>query len=56
MENNVKYVKNNEELHDGAKGLVKRSVEMAKSLIAAKLSTDKIPRGGLKAHRPRLPQ
>ncbi len=50
MENNIKSVNNSKELREGVKDLVKRAVEMAETLIASKMSTDKIPRRGAKPH------
>ncbi|MFO0973206.1 MAG: NAD(P)H-dependent oxidoreductase [Phycisphaerae bacterium] len=51
MEHNVAYVQHSKELHDGARELVGRSVEMAKVLLAGTATTDKPQRGGRKAHQ-----
>lgn len=50
MENNIKYVANSTELHNGTKELVGRAVEMAETLLARHLSKERIERGGRKAH------
>jgi len=49
MENNIDYVKNSSDLHEGAKDLVKRSIEMSETVLARKLSKEKIVRPGRKA-------
>ena len=51
MENNVKYVQENQELHDGAKELVDRAIDMATLIVNGHLPSKKIPRGGRKAHK-----
>ncbi len=50
MEHNVEYVMKSEELKKGAKELVRRSAEMAKTLLKLDLCSEKIERGGRKAH------
>lgn len=54
MEQNIAYVAKSTELREGAKALVKRSVEMARTLLSLKSLTEKIARGGRKAHRLQL--
>jgi len=49
MENNIDYVKNSKDLHEGAKDLVKRSMEMAEIVLGRKLSKEKIVHPGRKA-------
>ena len=49
MEKNIEYVKNSEDLHEGAKDLVRRSIEMAQVVLGRKLSTEKIVHPGRKA-------
>jgi multimeric flavodoxin WrbA/nitrite reductase/ring-hydroxylating ferredoxin subunit len=51
MENNVTYVQQSEELRQGARELVQRSIGMAETLLAGELIRDKIARGGRKAQR-----
>ncbi len=51
MENNIKYVKNSKDLGEGAKDLVKRSIQKAKKLIAYEDLNEKMHRGGRKAHQ-----
>jgi multimeric flavodoxin WrbA/nitrite reductase/ring-hydroxylating ferredoxin subunit len=50
LENNIKYVANSKELHNGAKELARRAVEMAETLLVRHMSQEKIERGGRKAH------
>lgn len=50
LENNIKYVANSKELHNGAKELALRAVEMAETLLVRHISKEKIERGGRKAH------
>ena len=50
MENNVTYVRENAELKQGARGLVDRSLEMARGLIAAGQGAAQTERGGRKAN------
>jgi nitrite reductase/ring-hydroxylating ferredoxin subunit/multimeric flavodoxin WrbA len=51
MENNVRYVRDSEELRAGARALVERSVEMAKMMIGGQLKEVAPERGGRKAHQ-----
>ena len=52
MENNVAQVRDSPELHDGARELVKRAIDMAQILLASAIEAPKIERGGRKAfHR-----
>lgn len=50
MENNVNYVRDSDELRQGAQGLVDRSIEMAQGLIAAGRGVEHTERGGRKAN------
>ncbi len=50
MERNVAEVRENEELHQGARELAHRAVELAKVLLANELQGTKTERGGRKAH------
>ena len=49
MENNVRHVRDSEELHAGAGALALRAVELAERLIAT-APAEKLERGGRKAH------
>jgi len=51
MENNVLEVQHSEELREGTRDLVRRSVEMAETLLRGELTAPKIARGGRKAQR-----
>lgn len=51
MENNIKHVQENQELHDGAKELVGRAVDMASLIVGGHIPNKPIPRGGRKAHK-----
>jgi nitrite reductase/ring-hydroxylating ferredoxin subunit/multimeric flavodoxin WrbA len=51
MENNVRYVRDSEELRNGARALAERSVEMARLMIAGQLKEVAPERGGRKAHQ-----
>lgn len=51
MERNVNYVAGSQELRDGSFALLKRSVELAKTLIEKDASTQGMERGGRKARR-----
>jgi multimeric flavodoxin WrbA len=53
MENNVAYVQHSEQLREGARELMRRSVSMAETLLAGELCGGKITRGGRKAQRER---
>jgi nitrite reductase/ring-hydroxylating ferredoxin subunit/multimeric flavodoxin WrbA len=50
MESNIAEVRENEELHHGARELAHRAVELAKVLLANELQGAKTERGGRKAH------
>jgi len=49
MEHNVAYVQKSDELHDGARALVERAVDMSKMLLAANKATDQVESAGRKA-------
>ena len=49
MERNVAYVKESTELHQGARALVDRAAEMAKTLLHTHVSSAKVERAGRKA-------
>lgn len=51
MERNIDYVMNSQELRDGARELVHRSVEMANVLLGHVPAEEKTARGGRKAHK-----
>lgn len=51
MENNVKFVKESSELHDGAKALVDRIYEMSELMIGENALQQKFAKGGRKASR-----
>jgi len=51
MENNVRTVANSEELREGARALVERSVDMAKLMVGGIMPERDLVRGGRKAHR-----
>ncbi|MGQ0635187.1 MAG: Rieske 2Fe-2S domain-containing protein [Planctomycetaceae bacterium] len=50
MENNVREVRESEELREGARGLVDRCIELVTPLIAAHRDVAQTQRGGRKAH------
>jgi nitrite reductase/ring-hydroxylating ferredoxin subunit/multimeric flavodoxin WrbA len=50
MENNVRYVAQSSELHDGARALVDRTVAMAKLLVSGEIRVDMV-QGGRKGHQ-----
>ena len=50
MENNMRYVQKSELLHEGARDLVARAVELAAALVAGTLESRRPARGGRKAH------
>lgn len=56
MEHNEAYVMKSEELHEAARDLAARSIEMADILLARCKVVDQIPRGGRKAHHLDVPQ
>ena len=49
MEHNVAYVQKSDELHDGARALVERAVDMAKLLNSECKSPEQVVRSGRKA-------
>lgn len=51
MERNVQQVQHSEELRNGARELVRRQVEFAKTLLDHRVADEKTERGGRKAHR-----
>lgn len=55
MEKNVTVVQGSQELHDGARALAARAVEMAERLLASGPGETRVERGGRKAHRPDHP-
>lgn len=50
MENNICYVRQSQDLREGAGALAQRCVEMAKLLIQGSLCDNQLARGGRKAH------
>jgi multimeric flavodoxin WrbA len=50
MENNVRHVQRSEELREGARALVERSVAMARLMVEGTLKECPLVRGGRKAH------
>jgi multimeric flavodoxin WrbA len=50
MENNQRFVQRSQYLHDGARGLAARSVEMARLMLAGSIQSERPERGGRKAH------
>jgi multimeric flavodoxin WrbA/nitrite reductase/ring-hydroxylating ferredoxin subunit len=50
MERNVAYVKGSPDLHEGARDLARRSIEMSKVVLGNQMSEEKVERGGRKAH------
>ena len=53
MENNVLFVRENEELHQGARELAARAVQLSRRLRAEGPHDARVARGGRKASRPR---
>jgi nitrite reductase/ring-hydroxylating ferredoxin subunit/multimeric flavodoxin WrbA len=51
MENNVRAVAQSEELREGARALVERSVDMAKLMVGGIMPERELVRGGRKAHK-----
>ena len=51
MENNVRYVKESEELHDGARALAVRSIQLATTLLAKGAEVAPLVKGGRKSHQ-----
>jgi multimeric flavodoxin WrbA/nitrite reductase/ring-hydroxylating ferredoxin subunit len=54
MENNIRYVEESAELRDGARGLARRSVEMANLFLSGQHAPLELVRGGRKAHPLRM--
>lgn len=50
MENNVRYVKESQDLHQAAHGLVDRCLDTFKALSGVSIGAGQLPRGGRKAH------
>jgi multimeric flavodoxin WrbA/nitrite reductase/ring-hydroxylating ferredoxin subunit len=50
MENNIRYVEESTELRDGARGLARRSVDMAKLFLSGQRPELELVAGGRKAH------
>ncbi len=51
MERNVAFVKNDRELHEGARDLAERAMALSQHLLDEAPTPDRINRGGRKAHR-----
>lgn len=51
MENNIRYVEESSELKDGARGLARRSIDMAKLFTSGQHPALELVPGGRKAHR-----
>jgi nitrite reductase/ring-hydroxylating ferredoxin subunit/multimeric flavodoxin WrbA len=51
MENNTRYVEESRELHDGARALVERTIDMAKLLVAGTIPEVAMVGGGRKGHQ-----
>ena len=51
MENNTRYVEQSKQLHDGARALVDRAIEMAKLLVAGTIAEVEMVGGGRKGHQ-----
>jgi hypothetical protein len=51
MENNIRAVENSDELREGARGLARRSVEMAQLFLSGQHPELTLVPGGRKAHR-----
>jgi len=51
MENNTRYVEESKELHDGARALVERTIDMAKLLVAGTIPEVAMVGGGRKGHQ-----
>jgi multimeric flavodoxin WrbA/nitrite reductase/ring-hydroxylating ferredoxin subunit len=54
MENNIRYVEDSTDLRDGARGLAKRSVDMAKLFLSGSHADLELVPGGRKARRLRV--
>ncbi|MEZ5963573.1 MAG: NAD(P)H-dependent oxidoreductase [Planctomycetota bacterium] len=55
MEHNVAHVQHSAELHEGARALVVRAAELARTLLQQQRTAAPVPRGGRKACRSHLP-
>lgn len=51
MENNVRYVQQSEALHDGARALAERTIEVARLLVAGEVAESRLARGGRKGQQ-----
>ncbi len=51
MENNVHYVEDSQMLHDGARALAERAIEMARLLVAGEIAAQKLVHGGRKGYQ-----
>ena len=51
MEHNTDYVMNSKDLHEAARDLARRSIDMSNILLGRGAPSDRVPRGGRKAHR-----
>jgi multimeric flavodoxin WrbA/nitrite reductase/ring-hydroxylating ferredoxin subunit len=51
MENNVRYVEDSKMLHDGARALAERAIEMARLLVAGEVAEQKLVHGGRKGYQ-----
>ncbi len=51
MENNVRAVRESQELRTGAEELMERSIELARSLVTTSPTAETVARGGRKAHQ-----
>jgi nitrite reductase/ring-hydroxylating ferredoxin subunit/multimeric flavodoxin WrbA len=51
MENNTRYVEESRELHDGARALVERAIDMAKLMVAGTIAEVEMVGGGRKGHQ-----
>jgi hypothetical protein len=51
MERNVAFVRESRELHEGARALAERAIDLARDLLSSRGTPDRVCRGGRKAHR-----
>lgn len=51
MENNTRYVEQSEALHEGARALVERTIDMAKLLVAGTIAEVAMVGGGRKGNQ-----
>jgi hypothetical protein len=56
MERNVEYVQRSQTLHDGARALVGRAVDMARALLAVEVEHGRVTRAGRKGSRAMMPE